>query len=202
MDLPGLQTRLSAKFETDEVKQREGGFNKKLDYIPIDKVINRLNAVLPMGYSWTVKDVGEMGGSVIVTGCLEIVTQQGFPPVIRYGVGADKIGTDMDKAVKTAYAEAFKKACNTLGVGLYLWDEDEREELKRDRMNQDSKREFTPKQLETMKFIRTTLKLSTDDLVNEFLKNTYPDEKVNCKKDLNPGNIDAFLTWAKSTQIK
>ena len=125
MDKKTVQSKLQEKFAVEDVKQREGGFGKKLDYIPIDGVINRLNEVLPLGYSWTVDNTVILEGSVVVTGTLamNIVDERsGNVEVIRRsGVGADAVGKDMDKAVKTAYAEAFKKACNTLGVGLYLW---------------------------------------------------------------------------------
>ena len=46
----------------------------------------------------------------------------------RTGVGADVVALkDLDKAAKTAQAEAFKKAGHQYGVGLYLWDERERD---------------------------------------------------------------------------
>ncbi len=42
-----------------------------------------------------------------------------------YGVGAME-ATDPDMAVKSALAEALKKAGHQLGIGLYLWDEEAR----------------------------------------------------------------------------
>lgn len=202
MDKKSIQSSLQEKFAVEDVKQREGGFGKKLDYIPIDGVINRLNDVLPLGYSWIVNNTVILEGSVIVTGTLEIILSDagGTEVIRRSGVGADAVGKDMDKAVKTAYAEAFKKACNTLGVGLYLWDEEERNELARERQNGivDSKRTFSPQQLEKMKHIRTSLKLTTDDEVNKFLKEKYQNAKVNKKADLTPTNIDEFFDFAMS----
>lgn len=47
----------------------------------------------------------------------------------RSGVGAD-ISFDPDKALKTAQAEALKKAAHQYGIALELWDEEHRESLK------------------------------------------------------------------------
>ena len=41
------------------------------------------------------------------------------------GVGAD-VSFDLDKAVKTALAEAIKKACHQYGIALELWEEERR----------------------------------------------------------------------------
>jgi hypothetical protein len=48
----------------------------------------------------------------------------------KAGVGADFGAVDdPDKVLKTAFANAVKKAGNLLGIALYLWLEDERELL-------------------------------------------------------------------------
>lgn len=46
----------------------------------------------------------------------------------RAGVGAD-VGDDPDKVIKTALANAIKKALNAFGVGRYLWNEEDRDAL-------------------------------------------------------------------------
>ena len=202
MDLKEIQKALADRFPVDQVKQREAGFGgKKLDYIGIDSAIGRLNDVLPMGYSWIVNSTCVLEGAVVVTGTLEITLQDGdrLVTVRRSGIGADTVSAkDMDKSVKTAYAEAFKKACNTLGVALYLWDADERADIARERQNGtvESKRTFTSQQLEKMKYIRTNLKLTTDDELNKFLKEQYKNTKVNKKTDLTPDNIEEFFADA------
>ena len=43
----------------------------------------------------------------------------------RDGIGAD-VSFDPDKALKTAQAEALKKACHQFGIALYLWDDEQR----------------------------------------------------------------------------
>lgn len=114
-----LLEQLSAPFKPGEVKQRTQG-GRQLDYIGIDTTINRLNTVLGNDWSianpsWSVTD-----GNVVVQ--LEVKALG----KVAWGVGADKLGNDFDKAIKTALAEAIKKAGHQLGVGLYLWDEGQR----------------------------------------------------------------------------
>jgi len=46
--------------------------------------------------------------------------------VSRDGIGSS-INFDPDTSVKTAQAEALKKACHQFGIALYLWQEAERE---------------------------------------------------------------------------
>lgn len=123
-------TALSAKFKTSEVKQRTQG-GRKLDYISIDSTIRRFNDVL--GVEWSTDLIGApslvpVDGGYLATVSLSL-TALGKTAV---GVGADK-APDPDKALKTALAEALKKAGHQFGVGLYLWDADEREVVARDR---------------------------------------------------------------------
>lgn len=203
MDKLAVQSALEKKFPIEEVKQREGGFGKKLDYIGIDSAIGRLNEVLPMGYSWVIDNSFVSEGSFIVVGTLIIESKRddgSIEFIKRSGIGADTISSkDMDKTVKTAYAEAFKKACNTLGVALYLWDADERAELARERQNGGVKtnRTFSSKQLEKMKFIRTSLKLNTDAVLNKFIVEEYKDAEIKSKSDFTSENLDKFLEWAE-----
>lgn len=125
-----LLKALAAPFDVKEVKQRTQG-GRKLDYISIDSTIRRLNNVL--GVEWSTELIGSPSLVETATGYLATVSlvlnALGKSAV---GVGADK-ATDPDKALKTALAEALKKAGHQFGVGLYLWDELEREVVARDR---------------------------------------------------------------------
>lgn len=196
VDLKSIQDALSQKFPAGDVKQRDAGFGgKKLDYISIDVAINRLNEVLPLGYDWTVDNTQVINDAVVVTGTLSIEINGKI--IKRSGVGADSLGKDMDKAIKTAYAEAFKKAGNTLGIALYLWDADERADLARERQaaTVSDKRTFTSVQLEKMKNIRKKLGLDTDEKLNTYLTRTYNNPSIKTKADFNPNNIDAFFKF-------
>lgn len=118
-----LLKKLSEPFPVKDVKQRTQG-GRKLDYISIDATIRRLNDVLGPTWSTTNLNVdlreGQAGYTAIVSLNLHALEKTAV------GVGADFSKTDADKAVKTALAEALKKAGHQFGIGLYLWDEDER----------------------------------------------------------------------------
>jgi hypothetical protein len=124
-------TELGKRFDVKEVKQRTQG-GRKLDYISIDSTIRRLNDVLGTNWSTSVGrvelnsqgDTGKYLATVVLS--LEALGKSAI------GVGAD-VAPDPDKALKTALAEALKKAAHQFGVGLYLWQEDEREIVARDR---------------------------------------------------------------------
>lgn len=199
--LQKLQDNFDKRFPVDQVQQRDGGFGKKLDYIPIDKVYNRMNSLLPVGYNWIIKDFVFQGDSVIVIGRIEIPVNGKV--ITRDGIGSDKLGKDVDKAVKTAMAEAFKKATHTLGIGLYLWEQSERDNLVKERVEQKAKdsTSYSKEQLENMKNIRSTLSLSTDELLDRLVKE-YPNIDINAKSDLKPSNIDGFITWAYENKLE
>jgi hypothetical protein len=140
---------LTEKFHPSLVKKNQSG----QDYVSIDGYINRLNTVLGHKWAWGVNswklktDVpttssGKPQYLAIVQGTLTVVlddigvisigedddsfltTQRGI--ISRDGIGAG-INFDPDTAVKTAQAEALKKACHQFGIALYLWDEEERD---------------------------------------------------------------------------
>lgn len=99
----------------------------KLDYIDIATTIERFNNVLGVDWSTDLRgcDLHEVdsGG---YTGVVTIqLTALGKSAV---GVGADT-GKDPDKVLKTALAEAIKKAGHQFGIALYLWDEGKRDEI-------------------------------------------------------------------------
>lgn len=121
---------LSARFDVADVKQRAQA-GRKLDYISIDATINRFNDVLGPEWSTVITSqqlVPEPSGGYLAVVALEV---QALGKTAA-GVGADK-ANDPDKALKTALAEALKKAGHQFGVGLYLWDEGERAIVQRDR---------------------------------------------------------------------
>lgn len=145
-----IPEELTEKFHPSLVKKNQSG----QDYVSIDGYINRLNEVLSHAWSWSVNkysiDVhGETTKSgkpqymAVVQGTLGIylsdvgvvtiggddddaflTTQKAV--VYRDGIGAN-INFDPDTAVKSAQAEALKKACHQFGIALYLWDAAERD---------------------------------------------------------------------------
>lgn len=103
--------------------QREGPGGKKLDYVAGETVIERLLDEAPE-YSWVAKVVSIEDGRAVVEGQLIIGDKIGT------GVGASKMGTDLDSSLKAANTEALKNAAkNGFGIGLELWNAEYRESL-------------------------------------------------------------------------
>ena len=128
--------RLSERFPTKAHAERKQG-GRTLTYLGIEHVIGRLNEIFGASYSTEIIESKIQGDWAIVTVRITYVDDQGN---IRWkdGIGADlwtyvdrdgRTQADMDKALKTAYAEGIKKAGHQLGVGLYLWDDDVRKEV-------------------------------------------------------------------------
>lgn len=124
--------KLRKPFPATQVKKNQDG----LDYVSIDGYIGRLLEVLGMEYDFTVTQSSvELlpDAAKTKTGKLQylaqITAQLRIGETTRAGVGAD-ISFDPDKAVKTAQAEALKKAAHQYGVALELWDEEHRASLK------------------------------------------------------------------------
>lgn len=123
-------SKLREPFPAEQVKQRRGGGNKQLDYVPIETMLERLLEVAPE-YTWSAKTAhvqfvdGQFG--VVVQGGLEIDGK------FASGFGA-MVNPDPDMAVKSANSEAMKNAMkNGWGISLELWSEEHREKLGRDR---------------------------------------------------------------------
>lgn len=127
---------LASEFPKNEVRQRDGGRGIKLDYIDIVQTINRLCDVLKADWDWRIDaasvSVVEMDGPKFLAseyGELFVWLPDRDRPVVRGGSGADIDARDPDKAIKTADAEALKKAGHKFQIALYLWDEDKRNEI-------------------------------------------------------------------------
>jgi hypothetical protein len=145
-----IPKELTEKFHPSLVKKNQ----KNQDYVSIDGYINRLNEVLGARWAWNINSwkcepitaqtsTGKPQYLATVQGTLTVMLEdigvisiddEGDGPylttqsarVSRDGIGAD-IKFDPDGAVKTAQAEALKKACHQFGIALYLWSEDERD---------------------------------------------------------------------------
>jgi len=139
---------LVRKFHPSLVKKNQSG----QDYVAINDYINRLNEVLGHGWTWSINNwkimdaaltkSGKPQYTAIVQGTLGVflsdvgvislgedddsflTTQKAI--VYRDGIGANT-NFDPDTAVKSAQAEALKKACHQFGIALYLWDSAERD---------------------------------------------------------------------------
>ena len=139
---------LTERFHPSLIKKNQSG----QDYVSIDGYINRLNDVLGAMWSWSVNDwkiadaaptkSGKPQYTAVVQGTLTIILsdigvvsigndEDSFLTTQRAQISRDGIGSsinfDPDTSVKTAQAEALKKACHQFGIALYLWQEAERD---------------------------------------------------------------------------
>jgi len=158
-----IPAKLTEKFHYSQVKKNQSG----QDYVSIDGYINRLNDVLNHAWSWRINKSeiyfgvapdtarGKPQYVAMVQGTLSIVLSdigvvsvedeeggsyltEHRAMISRDGVGAS-VNFDPDTAIKTAQAEALKKACHQFGIALYLWSEAERSfiALQRQAVNND-----------------------------------------------------------------
>jgi hypothetical protein len=144
-----IPTDLTEKFHPSLVKKNQSG----QDYVAINDYINRLNETLGALWSWSVNSwkildapptkSGKPQYTAVVQGTLMIILndigvisvgeddEDAFLTTQRASVARDGIGAntnfDPDTAVKSAQAEALKKACHQFGIALYLWDVAERD---------------------------------------------------------------------------
>ena len=143
-----IPAALTERFHHTLVKKNQAA----QDYVSIDGYINRLNDVLGGLWSWSINDYqiadapptksGKPQYTAVVQGTLTIILndigvvsigtdEDSFLTTQRAQVSRDGIGSsinfDPDTSVKTAQAEALKKACHQFGIALYLWQEAERD---------------------------------------------------------------------------
>jgi hypothetical protein len=144
-----IPTDLTEKFHPSLVKKNQSG----QDYVAINDYINRLNETLGALWSWSVNSwkildapptkSGKPQYTAVVQGTLMIILndigvisvgeddEDAILTTQRASVARDGIGAntnfDPDTAVKSAQAEALKKACHQFGIALYLWDVAERD---------------------------------------------------------------------------
>jgi hypothetical protein len=128
-----LIERLSAPFHLwqHEYRKQTRGRDEVtgyLTYIGIEHAIGRMNDVLGTNWGWTIIEtqfvpVGEKP-AVVTRGRIWWRDDEGRE-YWREGQGAAQYTSsadDLDKVVKSAQAEAFKKASHQIGMGAYLWD--------------------------------------------------------------------------------
>lgn len=118
--------QLSEQFPKEmERTLNKGGAN--LIYIPVSEVHNRMNKVIGLeNWSLKVQNYVEIGDSIVAHVTITAIIDG--KEVQRDGVGGQKIkrikatglALDYGDEVKGAVSDAFKKAAQTLGVGLYL----------------------------------------------------------------------------------
>lgn len=188
-----IPKELTERFHHSQVRKNQSN----QDYVSIDGYINRLNSVIDNRWNWEVHEIQFRDGPetrsgkpqyiAIASGTLSITLNDDptmYSVIRRDGVGAG-LNFDPDTAVKTAQAEALKKACHQYGIALYLWSEDERNyvELQRQAATDD----IALKRL-VMEYVNNTLALDPDETPQR-------DDIVKCLgiEDLSVENMRAVL---------
>ena len=114
---------------------------QELTYVSNEATIRWLNKHIGVNWSFTINSYtlerhptdtskGSPQFMAIVQGSLEVFDPEHTDDLLarRDGIGAG-VNQDPDTAVKTAQAEALKKASNQFGVALYLWQPESREKI-------------------------------------------------------------------------
>lgn len=120
--------RLSEMFPPEmEATRTKGG--TKLTYIPVSEVINRMNSVLGVE-NWSSEIVDVRRDSIdpdYVVAHVRVTARINDIWITKDGMGGQTIKrtksgdiVDLGDEFKGATSDAFKKACQMLGVGLYL----------------------------------------------------------------------------------
>lgn len=114
---------LETPFPPDQIKQRNGSFGNKLDYIEGHLVIQRLNEAFDGCWSFEIITHEILEEEVVVQGKLSadgvIKTQFGCSSITRAREGGAIISLAAD--LKAAATDSLKKCATLLGVGLHLY---------------------------------------------------------------------------------
>jgi hypothetical protein len=116
---------LEAPFAPEQIKQRQGNFGQKLDYIEAHAVIQRLNDALDSAWSFEIIEhqILKEQNEVLVLGRLTAggisKCQFGSSAITRAKQGGEIISLADD--LKSAATDSLKKCATLLGVGLHLY---------------------------------------------------------------------------------
>ena len=119
---------LEKPFDPNQIKQREGGFGKMLEYVPGHSVIQRLNDAFEAKWSFEIVrfDMLEDKDEVIVLGKLTangiVKSQFGSSRITKARETGEVISLADD--LKAAATDAIKKCATLMGVGLHLYNND------------------------------------------------------------------------------
>ena len=119
---------LEKPFDPSQIKQRDGNFGKRIDYVEGHAIIQRLNDALDAKWSFSILEhhILKETDEVLVLGELKtgdvIKTQFGSSRITRAKETGEPISLADD--YKAAATDSLKKAATLLGVGLHLYSSD------------------------------------------------------------------------------
>lgn len=138
--------------KNEVVTKRQGGGGKELSYIAGKWYIIRLNEVAKENWSWEVVSIQPTGISYLCHGRLTIdgVSRDGIGGAdLKFAKGTnDKTPQNVasegfENCVKSAETDAFKRACEKFGLGLWLsLDEESAKYAQTDEQRQDNLDDF------------------------------------------------------------
>ncbi len=147
-----LYQQLAARFPSEDHKKVPKA-GRDLTYVPAEKVISRLNAVL--GFNWSYRVIREGYTEIEAWALGEMTLDIDGQLVSRQQYGCWPIVTgqqrkSVDDLLKKAATDALRKSATLFGVALYLYDEDERSEVEAEIRQagrpQSNQRQNAPKQ--------------------------------------------------------
>ncbi len=118
------RTMLEKPFEPIQIKQREGMYGDRLDYIEVSAVIARLNDAFEADWSFEVDKYEVREEEVVVLGKLTAcgITKMQF--------GSSEIDKDdtgkvlsVGDCLKAAASASIRKSATLFGIGLYLFED-------------------------------------------------------------------------------
>jgi hypothetical protein len=119
---------LEKPFDSSQIKQREGNFGKRLDYIEGHVVLARLNEAFEAEWSFSILEhrILDQTDEVLVVGQLRagdvVKTQFGSSRITRARESGEPVSLADD--FKAAATDSIKKCASLLGVGLHLYNGD------------------------------------------------------------------------------
>lgn len=131
---PTTYQRLSERFPTEAHRTKTIG-GRDLTYVDGETIISRLNDVLGFdGWAFEISQVNVLEKEVWVTGKMTVYS--GERVVIREQAGGQIINRtrageiiELGNDIKGATTDCLKKCATLFGVGLYLYDPNERQEV-------------------------------------------------------------------------
>lgn len=114
---------LEAPFPKELVKTRKGAFGQMLSYVEGIEYVRRLNDVFAASWSFEVVSHQILENEVIVLGKLSV------DGVVKQAFGGSQVTRTRDEGelvsladdLKASATDSLKKCCSLLGVGLYLY---------------------------------------------------------------------------------
>jgi hypothetical protein len=120
---------LKRPFTKDLIKHRQGHDGKQLDYVPVQHYVDRLNEGFEHDWSFELTSREIIGEQIVVEVKLTAagLTKTGLGGATITRGDDNKTVISLADDIKTAEADALKRACRLLGVGaeLYASDQDD-----------------------------------------------------------------------------